>query len=106
MPWAPAAKPAAAPGQLLCEPRETETPLKLPVAKPSVAVQCRNCGTEETPQWHQGLDGHRTLCNACGLRYRAGKLVPEHRPPNTFCPDLHFSNIRRHVAEMCRRHEE
>lgn len=26
---------------------------------------CKNCGTNETPEWRRGPDGARTLCNAC-----------------------------------------
>lgn len=26
---------------------------------------CRNCGTNETPEWRRGPGGARTLCNAC-----------------------------------------
>lgn len=31
---------------------------------------CHNCNTKKTPQWRNGPQGDRTLCNACGLRYR------------------------------------
>ncbi|XP_062204869.1 GATA transcription factor 1-like [Phragmites australis] len=69
--------------------------------------RCQHCGTEETPQWRVGPEGRRTLCNACGVQYRGGRLVPEYRPLNspTFSPALH-SNIRSRVIEMCRRREE
>lgn len=33
---------------------------------------CRNCSTTQTPQWREGPEGARTLCNACGLRFRKG----------------------------------
>ncbi|KAK8970687.1 GATA transcription factor 1 [Platanthera guangdongensis] len=32
--------------------------------------KCKQCGTEETSQWRAGPDGMKSLCNACGLRYR------------------------------------
>ena len=32
-------------------------------------MQCSHCGTKVTPEWRRGLDGNRTLCNACGLFY-------------------------------------
>ncbi|KAK2630788.1 hypothetical protein QOZ80_2AG0126790 [Eleusine coracana subsp. coracana] len=79
-----------------------------PKAGTASAGQCRHCGTEETPQWRQGPDGPRTLCTAGGMQFRAaGRLVPEYRPLRspTFSPELH-SNIRRNVAEMCRRRED
>lgn len=30
-------------------------------------IQCRKCGTKETPIWRNGPAGDRTLCNVCGL---------------------------------------
>jgi hypothetical protein len=97
-------KPATAVRQLLCGHREAKKTRQAPSAKPPAGqCKCHHCGTEETPQWRQGPDGPRTLCNACGVRYRAGCLVPEYRPLKSpsFSPELH-SNIRRRVAQMCR----
>ncbi|ORX52758.1 hypothetical protein DM01DRAFT_1408088 [Hesseltinella vesiculosa] len=31
--------------------------------------QCTRCGAMESPEWRRGPSGHKTLCNACGLRY-------------------------------------
>ncbi|MED6193713.1 hypothetical protein PIB30_022009 [Stylosanthes scabra] len=31
---------------------------------------CNDCHTTSTPLWRAGPDGPRSLCNACGLRYR------------------------------------
>lgn len=44
---------------------------------------CRNCGALSTPQWRCGPEGPRTLCNACGVRWRKGlPLKPkEEQPP-------------------------
>ncbi|CAO0793226.1 unnamed protein product [Mucor circinelloides] len=41
---------------------------------------CQSCGTESSPEWRRGPTGHKTLCNACGLRYsrsvaRQGKMI-------------------------------
>ncbi|CAN6302326.1 unnamed protein product [Urochloa humidicola] len=68
--------------------------------------RCTHCASEETPQWRQGPEGPRTLCNACGVRFKSGRLFPEYRPINspTFSPLLH-SNSHRRVLEM-RRHVE
>ncbi|KAJ7957049.1 GATA transcription factor [Quillaja saponaria] len=41
---------------------------------------CSHCQTEKTPQWRIGPLGPRTLCNACGVRFKSGRLVPEYRP--------------------------
>lgn len=35
-------------------------------------VICKNCGASQTPQWRCGPEGPRTLCNACGVRYKKG----------------------------------
>mmetsp|Transcript_31558 Transcript_31558/g.81660 ORF Transcript_31558/g.81660 Transcript_31558/m.81660 type:complete len:415 (-) Transcript_31558:182-1426(-) len=35
---------------------------------------CAYCGTTDTPQWRQGLNGERNLCNACGVKFRKGQL--------------------------------
>ncbi|XP_061960209.1 GATA transcription factor 1-like isoform X2 [Populus nigra] len=76
--------------------------------KPAVSVaklgrKCQHCGVEKTPQWRAGPDGPKTLCNACGVRYKSGRLVPEYRPANspTFSSKLH-SNSHRKVVEMRR----
>ncbi|XWS35642.1 hypothetical protein CRYUN_Cryun20dG0014300 [Craigia yunnanensis] len=42
--------------------------------------RCTHCGSEKTPQWRTGPIGPKTLCNACGVRYKSGRLVPEYRP--------------------------
>ena len=33
---------------------------------------CLNCGCQKTPQWRMGPTGPKTLCNACGVRFRKG----------------------------------
>jgi hypothetical protein len=30
---------------------------------------CLQCGTTKSPEWRAGPEGHKTLCNACGLAY-------------------------------------
>ncbi|RCV42649.1 hypothetical protein SETIT_9G232500v2 [Setaria italica] len=69
--------------------------------------RCRHCGTEKTPQWREGPEGRQTLCNACGVQYKSGRLVPEYRPASspTFSPGLH-SNCHRQVVQLRRRREE
>uniref|UniRef100_A0A0E0ISY1 GATA-type domain-containing protein n=1 Tax=Oryza nivara TaxID=4536 RepID=A0A0E0ISY1_ORYNI len=77
---------------------------KMATAAAAKGLQCRHCGTTETPQWRHGPEGHRTLCNACSVRYRSGKLVPEYRPLRcpTFSPELH-SNRHHRVLQLRRR---
>ncbi|GLJ53145.1 hypothetical protein SUGI_1132590 [Cryptomeria japonica] len=65
---------------------------------------CLHCGVNKTPQWRCGPLGPKTLCNACGVRYKSGGLLPEYRPAAspTFSPDKH-SNSSKVVLEMRRR---
>lgn len=44
-------------------------------AESSPRLRCVHCGNTETPLWRGGPDGPKTLCNACGVRYKKGKLV-------------------------------
>ncbi|KAF9976537.1 putative electron transfer flavoprotein subunit [Actinomortierella ambigua] len=41
------------------------------------ATSCANCGTTTTPLWRRASNG-QTICNACGLYYKARNLT---RPP-------------------------
>ncbi|XP_052191282.1 GATA transcription factor 1 [Diospyros lotus] len=65
--------------------------------------RCYHCLAEKTPQWRTGPLGPKTLCNACGVRFKSGRLVPEYRPASspTFSNLLH-SNSHRKVVEMRR----
>ena len=67
---------------------------------------CLHCGAEKTPQWRTGPMGPKTLCNACGVRYKSGRLVPEYRPAAspTFVSAKH-SNSHRKVLELRRQKE-
>ncbi|GAB2252330.1 hypothetical protein Droror1_Dr00005177 [Drosera rotundifolia] len=68
---------------------------------------CSHCGVHKTPQWREGPGGSRTLCNACGVRFKKGRLLPEYRPANspTFSSKLH-SNRHQKVMEMRRMKDE
>ncbi|XP_074564460.1 uncharacterized protein LOC141820986 [Curcuma longa] len=68
---------------------------------PPAVRKCTHCGTQRTPQWRAGPTGPKTLCNACGVRYKTGRLFPEYRPAAspTFVPALH-SNSHKKVVEM------
>lgn len=65
--------------------------------------KCLHCGTQKTPQWRAGPMGPKTLCNACGVRFKSGRLLPEYRPAAspTFVETAH-SNSHRRVLEMRR----
>ncbi|KAL6005035.1 GATA-binding factor 2 [Asimina triloba] len=68
--------------------------------------KCTHCATEKTPQWRTGPLGPKSLCNACGVRYKSGRLVPEYRPAAspTFVLTQH-SNSHRKVMELRRQKE-
>lgn len=63
--------------------------------------RCSHCLSQKTPQWRAGPLGPKTLCNACGVRYKSGRLLPEYRPAKspTFVSYLH-SNSHKKVIEM------
>ncbi|PIN25053.1 hypothetical protein CDL12_02207 [Handroanthus impetiginosus] len=63
-------------------------------------LKCRHCETESTPQWRMGPLGPRTLCNACGVRFKSGRLLPEYRPAAspTFDSEKH-SNFHRKIIQ-------
>nr|XP_009400702.1 PREDICTED: GATA transcription factor 6-like [Musa acuminata subsp. malaccensis] len=68
--------------------------------------RCSHCGVQKTPQWRAGPLGAKTLCNACGVRFKSGRLLPEYRPAcsPTFVSHMH-SNSHRKVLEMRRKKE-
>nr|GLL26275.1 GATA transcription factor 5-like [Ipomoea trifida] len=68
--------------------------------------RCSHCGVQKTPQWRAGPLGAKTLCNACGVRFKSGRLLPEYRPAcsPTFSSQLHSNNHRK-VLEMRRKKE-
>ncbi|XP_068649505.1 GATA transcription factor 4-like [Aristolochia californica] len=71
-----------------------------------VLRKCTHCATEKTPQWRTGPMGPKSLCNACGVRYKSGRLVPEYRPAASpsFVLTQH-SNSHRKVMELRRQKE-
>ncbi|KAK1572162.1 hypothetical protein Q3G72_028406 [Acer saccharum] len=68
--------------------------------------RCSHCQIQKTPQWRTGPLGPKTLCNACGVRFKSGRLFPEYRPAcsPTFSRDIH-SNSHRKVLEMRKKKE-
>ncbi|XP_059447996.1 GATA transcription factor 1 [Corylus avellana] len=76
-----------------------------PVSATTIGRKCQHCGAEKTPQWRAGPAGPKTLCNACGVRYKSGRLVPEYRPASspTYSAEEH-SNSHRKILEM-RKHK-
>ncbi|WFD42258.1 hypothetical protein MPSI1_000899 [Malassezia psittaci] len=46
---------------------------------------CGACGKTKTPMWRRGPLGPSQLCNACGAKWKAGRLVvPDVPPPPVF----------------------
>ncbi|KAJ8903322.1 hypothetical protein NDN08_004430 [Rhodosorus marinus] len=35
--------------------------------------RCVHCGTSKTPMWRCGPKGSKSLCNACGIRWKKGR---------------------------------
>lgn len=60
----------------LDRPKKAKRALMVPeAADPSQSTkQCAHCGSRGTPQWRRGPDGAGTLCNACGVKWKHGKL--------------------------------
>ncbi|KAI3521550.1 hypothetical protein L1887_11021 [Cichorium endivia] len=82
------------------------TPSKTAERPDNSVRRCLHCGSDKTPQWRRGPMGPKTLCNACGVRFKSGRLVPEYRPAAspTFVPAKH-SNSHRKVMELRRQME-
>ena len=45
--------------------------------------RCTHCASEKTLQWRTGPMGPKTLCNASGVRYKSGQLMPKYRPTSS-----------------------
>ncbi|ORX57541.1 hypothetical protein DM01DRAFT_313597 [Hesseltinella vesiculosa] len=37
--------------------------------------KCAYCGSKTTPMWRRGPEGAGTLCNACGVKWKHGKIL-------------------------------
>ncbi|KAF8695925.1 hypothetical protein HU200_036801 [Digitaria exilis] len=48
--------------------RQQET--RASAAEANAARRCANCDTTSTPLWRNGPRGPKSLCNACGIRYK------------------------------------
>lgn len=40
-----------------------------------LSKQCLYCGSKSTPMWRRGPQGAGTLCNACGVKWKHGKIL-------------------------------
>lgn len=41
----------------------------------SAVKKCLYCGSKSTPMWRRGPQGAGTLCNACGVKWKHGKIL-------------------------------
>ena len=63
-------------------------------------ITCIDCGAPKTPQWREGPDGPRTLCNACGVRYKKSRFfMPEQcqMQPSHGILQAHFGHALSHA---------
>ncbi|ORX43488.1 hypothetical protein DM01DRAFT_1340761 [Hesseltinella vesiculosa] len=44
--------------------------------------QCSYCHSKTTPMWRRGPEGAGTLCNACGVKWKNGKLIIAKKSPS------------------------
>ncbi|XP_074589931.1 uncharacterized protein LOC141845827 [Curcuma longa] len=56
---------------------KAEEEREAPAAVGSPTRVCTDCGTSETPLWRSGPSGPKSLCNACGIKYRKRKKALE-----------------------------
>ncbi|KAG6385937.1 hypothetical protein SASPL_154820 [Salvia splendens] len=51
-------------------PSSSAKPHRPSAGDPLLARRCANCDTTSTPLWRNGPRGPKSLCNACGIRYK------------------------------------
>lgn len=98
--------PFPAPTNIYMPKKRGRKPKITPASGVSGERRCGHCGVQKTPQWRAGPHGPKTLCNACGVRFKSGRLWPEYRPASSpsFVSSVH-SNSHRKVLEMRRNKE-
>ncbi|QCD91029.1 pre-rRNA-processing protein SRD1 [Vigna unguiculata] len=50
--------------------KSSRTPNTTSNTDPLIARRCANCDTTSTPLWRNGPRGPKSLCNACGIRFK------------------------------------
>ncbi|ORE14985.1 hypothetical protein BCV71DRAFT_293216 [Rhizopus microsporus] len=76
----------------------------------TATYKCQSCGTQSSPEWRRGPSGHKTLCNACGLRYsrsiaRQEKMAQQQQQQqqqqqeNDACSPLSFLDMPRFICK-------
>ncbi|KAG9283989.1 hypothetical protein G9A89_005496 [Geosiphon pyriformis] len=51
-----------------------------PSATSGANKRCAYCSCKSTPMWRRGPDGAGTLCNACGVKWKQGKILSGANP--------------------------
>lgn len=49
----------------------------------NMSKECSYCGRKTTPMWRRGPQGPGTLCNACGVKWRHGKILCDNNSGET-----------------------
>jgi hypothetical protein len=44
------------------------------ISAANLGKKCTYCGSKSTPMWRRGPEGAGTLCNACGVKWKHGKI--------------------------------
>jgi hypothetical protein len=57
------------------KPMRKKTKPKQQKSVPKEERFCEYCHTNQTPMWRRGPSGKATLCNKCGVKWRAGKVL-------------------------------
>jgi hypothetical protein len=50
-------------------------PITKAKANQNQTKKCLYCGSKSTPMWRRGPQGAGTLCNACGVKWKHGKIL-------------------------------
>lgn len=54
---------------------KVKPPAKSHVSNSGSTKKCLYCGSKSTPMWRRGPQGAGTLCNACGVKWKHGKIL-------------------------------
>ncbi|KAF9155497.1 hypothetical protein BG015_009689 [Linnemannia schmuckeri] len=58
-------------------PAPTPTPVVASTVSSSTQKKCSYCDSVSTPMWRRGPNGPGTLCNACGVKWKHGKILED-----------------------------
>lgn len=67
-----------------------------------IEMRCVHCRTTETPLWRAGPAGPKTLCNACGVRWKkTGSVIPRSKRS---APSASVSSIKKENHQQSNDH--